>query len=37
MSKDYNIVYINSEINELYGIIEVTQYFKNTQNNPIEL
>ena len=35
-TKEDNI-YINSEVNEFYAITQVTQYYKNNNNKPVEL
>ena len=35
-AKEDNI-YINSEVNEFYAVTQVTQYYKNNNNKPVEL
>ena len=35
--KQDNIVYISSEVNEIFASTEVTQYFTNELKDPIEL
>ena len=37
MTEKEDIVYVSSDINEIYGTTEVTQYFTNTLDSPIEL
>ena len=35
--KDDNIIYITSNVNEIFASTELVQYFTNTLDNPIEL
>ena len=37
MSEKEKTIYLNSNVNELYASTEITQYFSNPLNSPIEL